>query len=233
MPFAGSIARFNQLGNNPPYAGRHWGYGACRRRYRRWGGISGLIANLPSKHCVSLRHLQHVATGHCTQLLQTARLVWRGRRGVRIVGVRRRNRGQVASECLLGLECPNSFGDSSRISVSCNNLHSRRDWLMGLTLDKEQKLEAVNLIKFFDKNRKAWISVAGKTFEFIKGNFPEGSEVRPDDISKPLLAIVEVDKSLRDQLNEKRLTQKYWISHFTDLVIERAWPEISKSKGKP
>jgi hypothetical protein len=32
-------------------------------------------------------------------------------------------------------------------------------------------------------------------------------------------------------LHEFKLTQKYWISYFTDLIIDRTWNEITKTKS--
>jgi hypothetical protein len=97
---------------------------------------------------------------------------------------------------------------------------------MALTLEVEQRLEAVGLVAFFDRYRDDWLTLARQTYSFIKGNFPEGSTIRPDDVAKALKPILEVDEDLRDTLNEGKLKQKYWVSDFTDLVIDRTWDEI-------
>jgi hypothetical protein len=103
---------------------------------------------------------------------------------------------------------------------------------VGLTLEMEQRLAAVGLIEYFDANRKFWQGLAKQSYDFMSGNFPDGSVVRRDDVAKALKPIVEVDEGLRAKLNEDKLTQKYWIAYFTDLVIERTWADISKEKKK-
>jgi hypothetical protein len=62
-------------------------------------------------------------------------------------------------------------------------------------------------------------------------NFPKGSKIRPDDVVKALLPIVEVDESIRTVLKAKKLRQKYWVAYFTDLIIDRTWDEIREERG--
>jgi hypothetical protein len=102
---------------------------------------------------------------------------------------------------------------------------------MALTLDKNQRLDAVGLIDFFDEDRAVWQELAKKSYDFFRGNLPPDSQVRPDDVAKVLEPMIEVDEDLRDFLNEKKLKQKYWISYFTDLVIDRTWGDISKGEA--
>jgi hypothetical protein len=99
---------------------------------------------------------------------------------------------------------------------------------MALTLDIEQRLEDVGLIAFFNEDREPWKQLAKKTYDFLKGNFPEGSAIRPDDVAKALKPLVEVDEDLRSKLHESKLTQQYWILRFTDLIIDRTWNEITR-----
>lgn len=101
---------------------------------------------------------------------------------------------------------------------------------MALTLDTEQKLESAGLVGFFESDQKMWIELVKKSFEYVTGNFPLDSRVRPDDVAKALKPMVEVHETLRDYLSANKLTQKYWISHFTDLIIDRTWEEIGKGE---
>jgi hypothetical protein len=70
------------------------------------------------------------------------------------------------------------------------------------------------------------------THDFLKGNFPDGSAIRHDDVAKALQPLIEVNEELRDELHRGRLTQKYWIARFTDLIIDRTWNEITKGEGQ-
>lgn len=99
---------------------------------------------------------------------------------------------------------------------------------MALTLEAEQRLEAVGLINFFDKSEASWQTLSKKAYDYVKGNFPPGSNVRPDDVAKALVPIVEVDADLRNELNASKLKQKFWIGYFVDLVIDRTWSFISE-----
>jgi hypothetical protein len=103
---------------------------------------------------------------------------------------------------------------------------------MALTLEFEQRLGDAGLIEFFDVHRDAWKALAKKAHDFLKGNFPDGSAIRHDDVAKALQPLIEVNEELRDELHRGRLTQKYWIARFTDLIIDRTWNEITKGEGQ-
>ncbi|WGF86370.1 hypothetical protein [Marinivivus vitaminiproducens] len=97
---------------------------------------------------------------------------------------------------------------------------------MGLTLESEQRLEAVNLAAFFVKYETTWLKAAKRAYVFVQDTFPHGATIRPDDVAKALLPVMEVDTQLRDELNKSKLKQKYWISDFVDLIIERTWSRL-------
>ena len=101
---------------------------------------------------------------------------------------------------------------------------------MALTVKAEQKLKAAGLIEYFEKNRAAWLQVAKQTYQFVRGNFPAGAVIHPDDVAEPLRAIVEVDENLRKKLDADRLSQQYWITFFTDLIVDRTWTEIATAR---
>jgi hypothetical protein len=98
---------------------------------------------------------------------------------------------------------------------------------MALTLDKEQRLQRASLVKFFTERQAVWRAVVKQGYDYVRGNFPADSVVRPDDVAKALLPIIEVDGNLRTYLDANRLTQKYWISYFTDLAIDRTWTHVT------
>jgi hypothetical protein len=97
---------------------------------------------------------------------------------------------------------------------------------MALTLKAEQRLAAAKLVGLFEDHRAAWLDAAKQTYEFIKANFPADATIRPDDVAQALIPILEVDQRLRARLNASKLTQKYWITDFTDLIIDRVWDQI-------
>ena len=100
-----------------------------------------------------------------------------------------------------------------------------------MTLRAEQQLDASGLIAFFENSRETWITAARDTHAFVKQSFPAGSKIRPDDVAKALLPVLEVNQDLRNQLDADRLKQKYWVSYFTDLVIDRCWDGIITESG--
>ena len=116
----------------------------------------------------------------------------------------------------------NRISFSSRSGLDLGERH----FLMALTLDAEQRLERAGLITFFADHRDTWLRAATDAHEYLGGSFPPGSTVRPDDVSKVLAPIIEVNERLRNRLAERKMTQKYWTRYFVDLIIDRTWDEI-------
>ena len=98
---------------------------------------------------------------------------------------------------------------------------------MALTLEMEQRLERAGLVAHFTGQQAAWQAVSQTSYDYIKGQFA-GAAVRPDDIAKVLRPVVEVNQALRGVLDTKKLSQKYWIDYFTNLIIDRTWSNITK-----
>lgn len=103
---------------------------------------------------------------------------------------------------------------------------------MGLTLYWEQKLDAVGFVDFFDDNRAAWLAAATVALQYARGQFPDNSTIRRDDVAQFLIPVIEVDEVFKNHLDMNKLTQKYWARHYADLVIDRVWNEITQ-QGAP
>lgn len=97
---------------------------------------------------------------------------------------------------------------------------------MALTLEAEQRLTAVGLVDLFTEHEADWLNAAKETKAFIQGNFPAGSLIRRDDVAKALVPILEVNETLKDELNECKLRGKFWIRDFADLIIDRTWDKL-------
>jgi hypothetical protein len=98
---------------------------------------------------------------------------------------------------------------------------------MALTLDVEQKLTSIGLVQYFDTHRLSLLTAATEAYNYVRKNFPDGAQVRTDDIAKALQPIMEVNQGLKRHLAARKATQKYWYKHFTDLILDRTWDEIT------
>jgi len=98
---------------------------------------------------------------------------------------------------------------------------------MALTLESEQRLARVNLIGVFKGSPARWKGLAKQAYNFVKKNFPAGGPVRPDDVAKVLIPLLEVEATLINYLSANKLKQRYWIRDFCDLILDREWDQIS------
>jgi hypothetical protein len=98
---------------------------------------------------------------------------------------------------------------------------------MALTLQVLQRLQRVELTKFYEETEETWTTLAKNVYDFVSTNYPSGETIRPDDVAQNLLPFVQVEESLTNKLSEKKLKQKYWKSDFCDLVVDRCWGTIT------
>jgi hypothetical protein len=100
---------------------------------------------------------------------------------------------------------------------------------MALTLEKLQRLQAVQATNFFQGDRARWVTAARRAYNYVKEGFG-GQDVRIDDCVTPLVAVVEIDAAYRNFLNGKKLRQKYWIPDFAEYVLDQTWDEITEEE---
>ena len=98
---------------------------------------------------------------------------------------------------------------------------------MALTREMEQALDRNKLVAHYDATSAHWQGTAQDAYDYTKKTF-NGQPVRPDDVAKALRGAVEVDPQLRAELDKRKLRQKYWIDHFTALVVDRTWDALQK-----
>ncbi len=91
---------------------------------------------------------------------------------------------------------------------------------MALTTAVRLRLEGKAFDTLFDHHRVRWEGMV-KTARAVMAEQVPGGQPTIDDVRKVLLPMVELDHSLSDHLAGRRLTQKYWISDFTDYILER------------
>lgn len=101
---------------------------------------------------------------------------------------------------------------------------------MALTQQKLQALQDKGLDKFFMTRKADWVKTAHGAYDYFDSTLPSAQHPRPDDVAGILVKIAEIDVALKDFLQSKSLTQKYWIAYFCDYIIEQVWDDIAKAK---
>lgn len=97
---------------------------------------------------------------------------------------------------------------------------------MSLTLESEQRLTAVGLVQFYQKDAALWLDTVRETRDFLVGKFPAGAQIRRDDVAKGLITILEVHEEFKEFRDLKKLRAKYWIKDFADLLIDKTWDHL-------
>ncbi len=97
---------------------------------------------------------------------------------------------------------------------------------MSISLAIQQQLERVELVDLYTHYKREWNSLAKKSHDFIKANFPNDYDVHQEDVSKALMPLMEVNDRLNDFLSGKRLSEKYWMKYFCDYILDQCWDSI-------
>lgn len=102
---------------------------------------------------------------------------------------------------------------------------------MALTALKVQELTDRGFIGLFDDHRQLWETKAREAYEYTE-NFVQaaGQPVRPDDVLPLLVPALELSDEFRAFLDDKRLTQKYWRTHFGELILDRLWEDLTEQE---
>jgi hypothetical protein len=96
---------------------------------------------------------------------------------------------------------------------------------MALTTVARLRLESKGFQQLYADNIAHWSGMAEEARELIGGQVPGGIPTT-DDVKKILFPMVELQPLLLNFLvnRPKPLTQKYWISDFTDYILHMAEP---------
>jgi hypothetical protein len=98
---------------------------------------------------------------------------------------------------------------------------------MALTATKAVRLEDAGFGGLFSGKRSLWKGLAKEAYEYVATQIEaRGESVRADDLIPPLLPVLEISPDLRDFLDEKKLTQKYWYQWFGEWIVDQVWAEL-------
>jgi predicted outer membrane protein len=103
---------------------------------------------------------------------------------------------------------------------------------VALTQRALQDLLGQGFDKFYTKHEGHWRDKVRSAYQYASSNLPPGQKARVDDVAQVLLPILEVDEELRDFLQERKLTQKYWVRYFGDYILDKVWAQLASSSGK-
>ena len=90
---------------------------------------------------------------------------------------------------------------------------------MALTEVVRLNLESKGFQGLFADHEDGWTEQA----EAARVLLSDHMVAAPNIVRKALLPLIEFSPHLRAYLDRKRLTQKYWIGHFTDYILYRVY----------
>ena len=95
---------------------------------------------------------------------------------------------------------------------------------MSLTLEIEHKLNGKGFDALYQGHIPKWVEMAAKAREYTETCIKDGQAVRPGDVSENLQNGIKIDPDFEQHLKTRKLTQKYWIRHFSDYILEKIYP---------
>ncbi len=101
---------------------------------------------------------------------------------------------------------------------------------MALTTTIRIRLEGKAFDTLFDAHEARWGAMVATAHHVMATQVP-GGQPTVDDVKKVLLPMVELDRALRDHLSGRRCKEKYWISDFTDYILDRVLQPTANRPG--
>ena len=98
---------------------------------------------------------------------------------------------------------------------------------MALTQKEIQALQRHGMDKLYTKYADSWNAQAKQAYDYTRQNFPDGAKPRIDDVAGVFEPILEIDKKLVDFLQEKKLSQRYWLRYFCDYILDQVWAKLN------
>lgn len=100
---------------------------------------------------------------------------------------------------------------------------------MSLTTSVELELVSAGFEGAFENQRAVWTKMATVAYTYTSQTV-EGTP-KPDDVAPHLALALEIREEFLIARGTR--TAKKWFRYFADLIIDRAWRELTKEKDKP
>jgi hypothetical protein len=95
---------------------------------------------------------------------------------------------------------------------------------MAITTLKTVRLENAGLVDLFAKNKAHFRSIARKAKAYA-GQYINTADIHHDDLIPYMITPLELDKTLREHMERKKLPQNR-ITWFGEYIVDEVWGEI-------
>ena len=96
-----------------------------------------------------------------------------------------------------------------------------------MTLDTSEihRLAAKEFDKLYSGKADKWKAMVHTALEYAQTCVGNGEKVRPGDVVAIVQNAVRIDSTFEKHLNQKKLTQNYWLRWFSEYIVEQTFPQ--------
>ena len=95
---------------------------------------------------------------------------------------------------------------------------------MSLTLERLHRLRSKGFETLYTKHETKWTEMVSNAKDYAKTFIGPGEKIRPGDVAEILQNALRVDPDFESYVKEKGLQQKYWVTYFSDYVLDQVFP---------
>ena len=96
---------------------------------------------------------------------------------------------------------------------------------MSLDTEKLHRLKGKKFDELYAKNNHKWNEMVDNATKYAKTIMEKsGDKLRPADVSEILQNAIRIDPQFESYLQNKKLTQKFWVEWFADYAVEQVYP---------
>jgi hypothetical protein len=95
---------------------------------------------------------------------------------------------------------------------------------MSLTLERLHRLRGKGFDKLYSDHEEKWGEMVANATEYAKTFIGDDEKIRPGDVAEILQNALKVDPDFERYVKDKGLQQKYWVSWFSEYILDQIFP---------
>jgi hypothetical protein len=98
---------------------------------------------------------------------------------------------------------------------------------MSLTLERLHRLRGKGFDGLYSDHDTKWMEMVASAKDYAKTFIGQNEKIRPGDVSEILQNAIKVDPDFEAFVKAKGLQQKYWVSWFSDYILDQIFPSAA------
>lgn len=96
---------------------------------------------------------------------------------------------------------------------------------MSIDTERVHKLKGKGFDKLYESAPGKFREMAYTALKYAQTYQPEGEPLKIGDVVSVVQNAVRIDPAFEAHLKQKKLTQKFWLTYFSEFIIDKVFPQ--------